>query len=155
MRRLDRISIVRPRLAVFEGKGQPFPFLGTRPAPMATLSAEQYIAVFYVLQVWRGVYESHACNVNLTRDPSIPCWSKWSGAAWVEHQANQFRADMFRRLGHIHISLMLHLALPPGWHLHPLTEAETDTMARYGHWSDETTWHSPAVIKGSSVWVER
>src|ERR1019366_4060825 len=123
--------------------------------PLFNLSPEQSVAVDYVLREWRNVYRTGAVMIDTSRyvPGSIPSWGHWSGSDWVVRHAVAFRSEQFRQLGYIHITMMLHLALPPFWVAEHPNEIEAAIM--YGRWTDETHWIPPESICGESVWVER
>lgn len=123
--------------------------------PFASLSFEQRIIVEMTLQGWRKEYARGAVNIDSKRviRGSIPTWADWSGSPWVAHHVSTFRAEMFKNLSCIHVTTMMHLALPPFWIAdHP---DEFEAVRRYGRWEDETTWLPPEVINSRSVWIER
>src|ERR1019366_3376116 len=108
--------------------------------PLFNLSPEQSVAVDYVLRKWRNEYRQGAVNIDTGHyvPGKIPSWRHWSGSPWVEREANRFRTEEFKKIGSIHITMFLHLALPPFWIAeHP---NEIESAIRYGQWKSETEW---------------
>lgn len=144
-------------------KAIPFPSIATldRPAHLRLLSGEQFLTVFHTLQIWRGLLNNpnSEMRVRIDRNPEqpehLPSWGEWSGATWVSIQACQYRAEVFARPRQLHITLLMHLALPPTWHKDPLSEREKETMRRYGYWRTVSDWVPPEITGSRSVWVDR
>lgn len=128
------------------------------PDELAKLSAEQWVTVWHTLEMWRAIYRhGNGVNLDISRlvPGAIPTWGDWSGCDWVRAQSCQHRAEMFKRHGEMHITTMMHLALPPGWNHRPACTAEVIAMSRYGFWKTEMDWIPPPDIASRTVWVER
>lgn len=133
------------------------PVIADIPEHLAGLSTEQYLSVFGLLESWKVAMRLSNVPPTIERvEPGvIPCWGRWSHNSWVYQQALQYRAEVFKRPIQMHISMLLHLALPPLWHLDIESDQEKETMRQYGFWRSVTEWVPPEVIIGRTVWVVR
>lgn len=130
----------------------------SRPDPLARLSGAQVAEVMPILLKWnRLLLTGVARNVQSRRTEmgGMPTWSNWSNNDWVKTLSVAHRTEMFQRRNEIHISLLLHLALPPGWYRGNASKLEADTQRRYGYWQNEKVWVPPKVVHGEGVWIQK
>lgn len=125
--------------------------------PLAVLSPEQILTVMPILLDWRRLNKIAAVRCRLQRIQlgAIPTWGIWSNIEWVKQQSTIYRRDHIERPGYVHVSLMMHLALPPGWYKKTACQAEADAQRRYGYWKNELTWIPPKIVDGTEVWIRR
>lgn len=142
---------------MYEGGDSRLRLVVSNPDPLDRLSAIQRFIIDTTMGDWAEQYRKGLARIDLARTApgAIPSWGKWSNSEWVNYDVLTHRHEIFDRPGEIHIGMLPHLALPPGWYRTISCEAEREALCKYGYWKTETKWIPPQIIDGSGSFVRR